>query len=128
MTSGRSIAPAASPFLKLRELAAVSVSALLVEPDTIWAGRVVHGEYGSSGRGLLAYDRQTGRVVLHAMPDTDVIHHITRVDGGLVAGTTHGIYVLRDGALTRVRMEPTLRGAFVPVAQVIQESGLLSGR
>lgn len=99
--------------LPVPELYEYSVIAMLVEANTIWAGRVAFHEGEPYSGGLLQYDLRTRSVRTYPVPD--VIHHIARAGTGLFLGTARGLYVLRNGEITRVRMEPDATGALQPV-------------
>jgi hypothetical protein len=101
-------------FVSIPELVDWSVSALLVEAEAIWLARVLYGEGAAHPGGLLRYDRATGRVSIHDIGDE--IHSLVRVDGALFVGSSHGAYILRDGQVTRIRMEPTRGGTLAPVS------------
>jgi hypothetical protein len=100
-------------WLRLPEMADWSAEALLVEPSTIWAARVRHPEGELDSGGLLEYDRRARISRVHECPD--VIHSIVHLGAAIFLGTTHGLDVLRDGALTGYRMEPDVNGRFVVV-------------
>ena len=102
-------------FLNLREIVDWSVSSMLVDDRTVWAGLVHHGEGRDQSGGLLHYDRKTGTRVVHQVPD--VIHSIAHVNGAVHLGTDRGLYVIRNGTLTRYRMERTITGEFVVISQ-----------
>jgi hypothetical protein len=104
-------------FLQIPELFDWSVQAMLVEPEAIWAGRVRHPEGADWSGGLLRYDRKTRQVRLYDVPD--VIHAIARVGDAVYLGTSHGLYVIKNGEKTRYRAEPNINGRFVPVAEVL---------
>lgn len=102
-------------FLRIPELFDWSVEGLLVEPDTIWAGRVSHGEGADGSGGLLRYDRKTSRARIYDVPD--VIHAIAHVGGALFLGTNHGLYVINGTTRMRYRPEPDIDGAFIVVRE-----------
>jgi hypothetical protein len=103
------VAPGAEPaplqtadqsFLDIPLIRQWSISALLVEADTIYAGLVDPADPGTRSGGLLRYHRKSKRVTVYSVPDP--IHSLMRVDAGLFMGTTRGAYVLKDGAFARV--------------------------
>ena len=104
--------------LRIPQLFDWSVSALLVEPDTIWAGRVLHPEGADQSGGLLEYNRRSGRANVHPVPD--VVTRIAQSDGALFLGTTHGVYVFRGGERRRYRMEPDIDGRMTVVAETLR--------
>ena len=102
-------------FLRMPEAVDWSVNAILVEGDTIWAGLVHHGEGRDLSGGLLQHDRQTGRTILHDVPD--VIHTIVRSANATFLGTDHGLYAVRSPGAIRYRMEPDIEGRLATVSQ-----------
>ena len=102
-------------FLRIPELFDWSVEGLLIEPDAIWAGRVIHPEGADRSGGLLRYDRKTRKVRLYEVPD--VIHAIARVGGAIFLGTNHGLYVINGNTRTRFRAEPDIDGRFIVVSE-----------
>jgi hypothetical protein len=101
------------------ELAPWSTSALLVEGDTAWLGLARQPEGARYSNGLLRLNVSNGRS--HRYPVPDVILSITRWNYALYLGTTHGLYVLRDGNLVRFRVEPGLDGKFLIVAEHVPQ-------
>jgi hypothetical protein len=81
-----------------------SVSAALVEKDSVFAGLIDHGENGPRSGGLLRYHRASRRVTLYSVPDP--IHSLARVGGSTFLGTNRGAYQLKDGAFTRIVYRP----------------------
>jgi hypothetical protein len=77
-----------------------SVSAAVVEKDSVFAGLIDHGENGLRSGGLLRYHRASRRVTLYSVPDP--IHSLARVAGVTFLGTSRGAYRLKDGAFTRI--------------------------
>jgi len=102
-------------FLRVPELFEWSVDCLLVEPEAIWAGRVIHPEGADKSGGLLRYDRKTRHVRLYEVPD--VIQAIVRVGGAIFLGTNHGLYVINGNTRTRFRAEPDIDGRFIVVRE-----------
>jgi hypothetical protein len=102
-------------FLPIPELFDWSVLGFLIEADTAWVGMVEYPEGAANSGGLLQYELKRGRAQVHPIPD--VIHSIVRVDGALFLGTTKGVYVLRDGQITRHRAEPDIKGSFVVITE-----------
>jgi hypothetical protein len=92
-----------------------SVDCLLVEPEAIWAGRVIHPEGADKSGGLLRYDRKTRHIRLYEVPD--VIQAIVRVGGAIFLGTNHGLYVINGNTRTRFRAEPDIDGRFIVVRE-----------
>lgn len=104
--------------LRIPELFDWSVSALMIEPETIWIGRVLHPEGGDASGGLLEYDRRSAKAVVHDVPD--VITSIARVEGALFVETTHGLYMLRGESRRRFRMEPAIDGEMMVIAETLR--------
>jgi hypothetical protein len=99
--------------LHLREAADWSIDSMLVEKDTIWAGLTARPEGADYSGGLLEYSRRTRRATVHTIPD--VIGTIVRADDGLFVRTSYGVYVLRQGRLTRFRAEPSIDDGVIVV-------------
>jgi hypothetical protein len=95
-------------FLRIREVADWSVSSLLVEGNTIWAGLVGHPEGADYSGGLLRHDLTSG--VTRKYPVDDVIFRISRWRDALYLTTSNGIYVLKGDRFTRYRVEPDING------------------
>jgi hypothetical protein len=104
--------------IRIPELFDWSVSALLVEADTIWVARVVHPEGADHSGGLLEYNRRSRLARVH--PVSDVITSIARAEGALFLGTTHGVYLLRGGARLRYRMEPDIEERMTVVVETLR--------
>ncbi len=107
-------------FLGIPELTARSVEALFVEPDVIWAGLVMHAEYGSHPGGLLRFDRRTRRSTIHPVPAR--IQRILTVGDAVFLRTSEGVHVLRAGRLVWHHMEPTPDGGFAVVTDTVPRS------
>jgi hypothetical protein len=75
------------------EIAAWSVSAILVEPDCVWLALYRRGEYGNYPGGLLRWDRRTSAVQHWDMIWTATV--IARAGDAIYMGTTDGIVALR---------------------------------
>jgi hypothetical protein len=86
--------------LNLPELRRWSVSALLVEPNAIWAGMIHRGEGPDLGHGILRFDRKTKRVTVY--PLSAPIHTLARAGDRLFAGTDRGPFMLKDDVVTRL--------------------------
>jgi len=99
--------------MSVPELAAWSVSALLVETDAVWAGAVTFPEGAERSGGLIRYELSTRTVTRYNIPDIPIT--MFRKDNTLCIGTSNGLYFLRDGRLTRWRFEPNLEGKIEPV-------------
>jgi hypothetical protein len=81
-----------------------SVSAALVDQDSVFAGLIDHGENGPRSGGLLRYHRASRRVTLYSVPDP--IHSLAHVGGRTFLGTSRGAYLLKDSAFTRIVYRP----------------------
>jgi hypothetical protein len=101
--------------LDIPQLADWSVSALLVEDDAIWIGRVAYLEDAARSGGLIRYDLSTRRVTEYTIPD--IPWTMLRRNDALFTGTSNGLYVFRGGRFTRFRFEPNLDGGFEPVRE-----------
>ena len=77
-----------------------TISAVLVEVDTIFAGLVDQESSPIKAGGLIRFHRKSGGVTVYSVPDP--IHTLVRVDAGLFMGTIRGAYILKDGAFARV--------------------------
>jgi len=95
-------------FLQIPEVVDWSVSNLLVEGDTIWAGLVRHPEGADRSGGLIRRDNKSGSSRKYDVQD--VIFRIERWRDGLYLTTSNGIYVLTGERITRYRVEPDING------------------
>lgn len=59
------------------------------------------------GGGILRYDRTTGQFTRIAVPA--LVNSMDRFGGAVYAGASGGIYVLRDGSVTMLSVEPVAR-------------------
>lgn len=92
------------------EIVKWSVSALLVEGDTVWAGLKRRPEGAEHSGGLLRYDLSTKRAKV--FPVGEVVLNIVRAGDALYLGSSNGVYVLREGRLARYVFEPAPDGNF----------------
>lgn len=76
-----------------------SVNALLVEKEAVWLGLVRNGEWGSTGAGLLRFDRATEKV--ERFPIREIVGGIGRAGEWLVLATEFGVAVLEGGVVRR---------------------------
>jgi len=90
------------------EIAGWSVSAILVEPDTIWLALGNNGEYGTTAGGMLAFHRTTQQIERFDLPD--VTQSIARVGEHLLMATQFGPAVLDDGRVRRFFVDKTSDG------------------
>lgn len=87
-------------FLDLPLVKQWTISALLVEADTIFAGLVDGDAPTTRSGGLIRFHRKSRRVTVYSVPDP--IHTLMRVEPGLFMGTSRGAYLLKNGAFARV--------------------------
>jgi hypothetical protein len=99
------------------ELVDWSISALLVEDDSVWAGLVNYPEGAERTGGLVRYDLSTHNVTRYYVPD--IVLTLIRRGNALFIGTSNGLYILRDGRFTRFRFEPGLDGKFEAVRDLL---------
>ena len=85
-----------------------SVSAMLVEPDAVWLGLVHNGEYGSTGGGVLRFDRHTQQVTHYEL--REIVHQFARIQGRLLMATDFGAAVLDGTSLGRFFVDQTSDG------------------
>jgi hypothetical protein len=97
-------------FLHIHEMADWSTSALLVEPDVIWIGRVSIGEGLARSGGLLKYNRaaKTASVI----PLSDRIEKIVRVGKRLYCGTSAGFAIVDQDRAQRFEFTPQMDGSY----------------
>lgn len=93
-----------------------SVSALLVEKDTVWLGLQERGEWGGASGGLLRWDR-AGRPA--RLFDTPLVGFIARWRGGLYLGTAEGLAVVEGNRVESYIVVRELDGGFELVRRVI---------
>lgn len=82
----------------LPELAEWSVSALLIEPQTVWATLMSRREWGNNTGGLLRWDRETQTVKTIWLPD--VAKQIVRHGDSILVATRNGVTVVTGDAAT----------------------------
>jgi len=97
-------------FLHIPEMVNWSTSAILVEPEAIWAGLSMNGEGAGSSGGLLHYDRTTNKVSI--IPVADVILRIVRVGKRLYCGTSGGFAIIDQDHAQRFEFSPQLDGNY----------------
>jgi hypothetical protein len=90
------------------EIAGWSVSAILVEPETVWLALASNGEYGTSAGGMIVFDRRTQQIEKFDVPD--VATSIARVGEHLVLATAFGPAVLDQGQVRRYFVDETSDG------------------
>ncbi len=97
-------------FLHVPEMADWSTSALLVEPDAVYVGRIRNGESTPVSGGLLRYDRATHKTAIVPLPET--IDKIVRVGRRLYCGTSGGFAIMDQGIARRFEFSPQLDGSY----------------
>lgn len=90
------------------EVADFSISAILVEPDTVWMGILHAGEWGDSPAGILRYDRKTHTVHKYDLPDA--VNGLVASGNRLLASTSSGIAVIEGDETTRYFVDRTTDG------------------
>jgi hypothetical protein len=90
------------------ELADYSVSAIRVEPDAVWMGIFLSGEYGGSPAGVLRYDRKTQVVHKYELPDA--VYGFTISGKRTLMPTSSGIAVIDGDEITRYFVDRTTDG------------------
>ena len=96
------------------EIADWSVTAMLVEPGTVWLSLAHRGEYGGPSGGMLQFDRASQSVRKIDVPDH--VARIVRVGGDVLLATDAGIAIVRDGEATRYFVDRTTDGRLRVVA------------
>ena len=81
------------------ETADWSVSAILVEPESVWLALASRGEYGDDNGGVLRFDRLTERYQRYE--SSDIVRSFVGVGDHLVAATDNGITVIPTGTPAR---------------------------
>jgi hypothetical protein len=90
------------------EVADYSISAICVEPDTVWMGINYSGEYGGSPAGVLRYNRNTHAVHKYDLPDA--VYGLITSGDRLLASTRSGIAVIEGNETTRYFVDRTTDG------------------
>jgi hypothetical protein len=98
-------------FLHIPEMADWSTSALLVEPDTIWAGLVQNGEGIQVPGGLLRYNLTTHKAT--SLPLPDVIDKIISFRTRIYCGTSRGFAIVEQDKVRSFEFIPQLDGSYV---------------
>jgi hypothetical protein len=94
-----------------------STTAMLVEPDTVWLGLVRNGEYGSTGGGVLRFDRHTQQVTHYEL--REIVHQFSRIEGRLLMATDFGAAVLDGTSLRRFFVDQTSDGRLLVVEALL---------
>jgi|HubBroStandDraft_1064217.scaffolds.fasta_scaffold119356_1 hypothetical protein len=90
------------------EVADYSVSAIRVEPDTVWMAIFQSGEYGGSPAGVLRYDRKTQAIWKYELPDA--VYGLTGSGNRTLAPTSSGIAVIDGDKVSRYFVDRTTDG------------------
>jgi hypothetical protein len=98
-------------FLHIPEMVDWSTSALLVEPDTIWAGLVRNGEGVQEPGGLLRYNLTTHEA--NRIDLADVIGKIIRLRTQIYCGTSRGFAIVEQDHVRSFEFVPQLDGTYV---------------
>jgi hypothetical protein len=88
-----------------------SVSAILVETDSVWLALYRRGEFANSAGGLLRWDRNSTQAQSFAVPE--VATSIARAGNAIYLGTVDGIVALRGEKATSYFVDRTAAGRFV---------------
>ncbi len=99
------------------EIADWSVTAMLVEPEAVWLALARHGEWGSSGGGLLRFDRGTEKV--ESLELRDIASAISRVGDRLLIATEFGAAVFGEHRLRRYFLDQTTDGRLRVVEAIL---------
>jgi len=102
-------------FLPIREVLDWSVSNLLIEGDTVWAGLVNHPEGADHSGGLLRHNLKSG--ITRKYRIDEIIYRIERTPDGLYMSTSNGVYVLKNERLRRYLVEPDIDGEPVIISE-----------
>jgi len=92
------------------EIAAWSVSAVLVEPDCVWLALYRRGEYGNYPGGMLRWDRRTSAVQHWDVSWTGT--SIARAGDAIYMGATDGIVALRGDRITSYFVDRSAAGQY----------------
>lgn len=87
-----------------------SATALLVEPDSIWLGLAHEGEWGSSGFGVVRYDRATEKIDQLKLGESEIVWNIRRAGKQLIITTEIGMALYDGNQLRRFFIDETTDG------------------
>jgi hypothetical protein len=90
------------------EVADFAISAILVEPDTVWMSILHYGEYGGCPAGVLRYDRKTHTVHKYDLPD--FVSGLVASGNRVLAATSSGVAVVDGDEATRYFVDRTTDG------------------
>lgn len=91
-----------------KEIRDRSVTGMLVEPDAVWLGIAHRGEWGTSGGGILRFDRATQQVT--QVPLREIVHKIVRSGDALVLDTDFGAAIFDGSNIRRFFVDETTDG------------------
>jgi hypothetical protein len=97
------------------EIYAWSVSAILVEPESVWLALFRRGEYGNYPGGLLRWDRKAARV--QHWDVASVVVNIARGGDAIWLGTVDGIVALRGDRVDSYFVDRSAAGRYLIVRQ-----------
>jgi hypothetical protein len=81
---------------------------MVVEPDAVWLGVANHGEYRTTGGGLLRFGRTTRKT--ERVEFREVVREMARLEDGLLLATDFGAAVLTKQTLRRFFVDQTADG------------------
>ena len=91
------------------ELLPWSVSAILVEPDSIWLALYRRGEYGNAPGGLIRWERSNQQVQQFVLPE--VVTNLARCGDAICLGN-YGVVVLKEGRTRSYFIDRTNAGTY----------------
>ncbi|MDX2154774.1 MAG: hypothetical protein SFV54_28790 [Bryobacteraceae bacterium] len=92
----------------LPELAPWAASALKLHEGALWIALMRRPEGMPYGGGVLRYDLATN--VATPLPIEPLVSSITAWNGALYFATANGVYEVKDGVISHIRLEPESRG------------------
>ena len=90
------------------QIADWSATAMLVTTEAVWLARANNGEYGSTGGGLLRFDRATQRV--ERIEFRELVREIACLGDRLLLATDFGAAVIENHTLRRFFVDETING------------------
>jgi hypothetical protein len=91
------------------EVTPAAATAILVQPDAIWAALALHGEYASEGRGLVRYDRQSRTTTRFDIGDF-IGHSFVAFRDRIALAVEDGVVFIRDGQVKGYIVDQTTDG------------------
>ncbi len=108
----------------MKEIAADSSVAMLVEPDTVWLGLGMEPEGVEFGTGIAKISRANGTVVRYKAPG--IVNTFVRSGNKVFVGTADGVMVFNDdGRIENIELSINIDGSYSPVVQ--QAAGAAGG-